>query len=186
MYYRFFITHTLRTSWASQGAAKAVDWPRPAQYYLVRSTTNNSGMRLFFTLLIMHQPTNGSKFLFSKSRDMSDTKTRKNAKATVILLEEKKARFKFVCYVQIRGYFFRTKLPCKTERGIAEKPTFIVDTWYLFYARMEMMFWQCLLMGGELGSLCRLSRRVFSQVNSPIFVLIGIDNFNTNFVLYAW
>ena len=26
---------TFHTSWASQGAAKAVDWPRSAQYYLV-------------------------------------------------------------------------------------------------------------------------------------------------------
>ena len=57
----------------------------------------------------------------------------------------------------------------------------------LFYVCMEIVSRHYLSMGGELGNETYVGLFVGSSAkSSPIFALIGIADFNTNFVLNSW
>ena len=52
---------------------------------------------------------------------------------------------------------------------------------------MVIVFSEYLLMSGELGNESHVGLLVGSSAKySPIFALVGIDDFNTNFVLSSW
>lgn len=60
-----FTAHNTLKSWVSQGAAKAIDWPRPAQYNLVRNTI---WMRVLDTVLTTHQHKGTSRALWPRGK----------------------------------------------------------------------------------------------------------------------
>ena len=52
---------------------------------------------------------------------------------------------------------------------------------------MEIVFWRYIMLGGELGTDANIGLLVgYSAKSSPIFALIGKDDFTTNFVLKSW
>ena len=85
---------------------------------------------------------------------------------------------RFKCEV----FFFRSKTR-KIERGIAEKKWFL-EIACLMYG---IVFWQHLLMGGELDDeTCNDVLLVSSALPPPNFTLIGNDDFYTNLWWKIW
>ena len=96
------------TSWASLKTHRAVDWLRPAQYYVFS--------RVFFTRCwsCINQQTESLIFLFFfRSRDMTNIKILKNTKVAIIFVKQKKKKkqaFRLCAHaVQIRRWNFRSK-----------------------------------------------------------------------------
>ena len=79
---------------------------------------------------------------------------------------------------------FQYEVKCEARKlkwGIAGKPTFLVDLLVLY---MGIVFWQYLLMGGELGNESNIDVLLGSSATPPpIFALVGKDSFVAKFVL---
>ena len=123
------ITHTFHTSWAIQGAATAVDWPRPAHYYLVL-ICKSIGVRFFSRCWSCINPKMVSSHVyFVREILMTDTKIYKNTKATGTRLKKKNgscsARQHIMCKYEVI-------ITDRNSQNWAQKTALVVCTRFMY------------------------------------------------------
>ena len=170
------------TSWASQATVRAVDWPRPAQFYV-------------FTFDFWHDvdhvdyaPTNkltAHLYVRSKRDDRNNyPRIYKIDHKMFWKNEVKRPAFSLFAHVHvvlliIRGWNFRSKTANWEEhrRFVIFPIIFVVITWLTY----GIEFWEYLLTGGELDKENYIDvPLVCSAFRPPNFTLVGNDDFHSN------